>query len=104
VGVDLKHDWCGAIVAFAGGALAAIGGIAVCLRPDFRLRRAMGGLGAMLTLSAEWLLVGGRSTTQRASGHPLLLARPGPGLFVVAVALLLTALLFYSTRRYDNAH
>jgi hypothetical protein len=91
-------------VMFAGGALAIAGGLAILVRPDPRLRLAIGGLGVGLTLFAGWVLWGLRSTTHRLERHPFLLARPGPGLFVVlAGALLVAALLPHSTRRFKNA-
>lgn len=91
-------------VMFAGGALAIAGGVAILVRPDPRLRLAIGGLGVGLTLFAGWVLWGLRSTTHGLERHPFLLARPGPGLFVVlAGALLVAALLPHSTRRFKNA-
>lgn len=92
-------------VMFAGGVLAVAGGLAMLVRPDPRLRFGIGGLGVALTFFAAWVLWGLRSTTHGLEGHPFLLARPGPGLFVVlAGALLVAALLPHSTRRYNNAH
>jgi hypothetical protein len=91
-------------VMFAGGALAIAGGVAILVRPDPRLRLAIGGLGVGLTLFAGWVLWGLRSTTHGLERHPFLLARPGPGLFVVvAGALLVAALVPHSTRRFKNA-
>jgi hypothetical protein len=90
---------------FAGGALAVAGGVAILVRPDPRLRLAIGSLGLALTIFAAWVLWGLRSTTHGLARHPLLLARPGPGLFVVlAGALLVAALLSPLPWRYDNAH
>jgi len=89
---------------FAGGALAVAACLAILVRPDPRLRLAIGVLGLALTLFAAWVLWGLRSTTHGLERHPFLLARPGPGLFVVlAGALLMAALLPYSTRRFKNA-
>ena len=90
---------------FAGGALAVAGGVAILVRPDPRLRLAIGGLGVALSVFAAWVLWGLRATTHGLDRHPFLLARPGPGLFVVLVgALLVAALLPSSPWRYDNAH
>jgi hypothetical protein len=90
---------------FAGGTLAVAGGVAILVRPDSRLRLAIGGLGVALTVFTVWVLWGLRSTTRGLERHPFLLARPGPGLFVVlAGALLVAALLSPSPWRYDNAH
>jgi hypothetical protein len=87
-------------VAFAGGALSVGGGLLILVRPDRRLRAAIGGLGAVLTLFACWVLLGLRDTTRELGRHPLLLARPGPGLFVVLTgALVVAALLLPSGRR-----
>lgn len=90
-------------LAFAGGALSIIGGVAMLSHPVRRLRLAIGGLGAALTLFAVWVLLGLRATTQHLDQHPFLLPRPEPGLFVViAGALVVAALLLPSRRRYEN--
>jgi hypothetical protein len=67
---------------FAGGALAVAGGVALAHRSEWWLRAAVGALGVLLALFNVWLVVGLRSTTQGLASHPMLLARPGPGLFV----------------------
>ncbi|HEX8942544.1 MAG TPA: hypothetical protein VF785_05350 [Gemmatimonadaceae bacterium] len=87
-------------LAFAGGVLAIAGGVAIARRPDRRLRAGLGGLGVMLTLFAGWILYGLRSTTRALGQHPFLIARPGPGLYVVfAGALVVAALLVPYKRR-----
>jgi hypothetical protein len=92
-------------VMFAGGVLAVVGGVAILVRPDPRVRFAIGGLGVILALFAAWVLWGLRSTTHTLERHPLLLARQGPGLFVVlAGAFLVAALVSPSKWRYDNDH
>lgn len=91
-------------LAFAGGALSIIGGVAMLKRPDRRLRLAIGGLGVALTLFAAWVLLGLRATTHHLDQHPFLLPRPESGLLVViAGALVVAALLLPSRRRYENA-
>jgi len=91
-------------LAFAGGTLAALGGVVMLTRDDAWLRRAIGGLGATLTVFATWVLMGLRSTTRHLEQHPFLLPRPEPGLFVViAGALVVAALLLPSRRRLENA-
>lgn len=87
-------------IAFAAGALSALGGVAILMRPDPRLRLAIGAVGAALTLFAAWVLLGLRATTRHLDQHAFLLPRAGPGLFVVlAGALVVTALLLPSRRR-----
>src|SRR5262245_21313699 len=76
---------------FAGGALALAGGVAILVRSNPWLRPGVGGLGLLLALFTSWLLLGLRSTTRRLGGHPLLIARPGPGLFVALVGALVIA-------------
>lgn len=90
-------------LAFVGGVASVGGGLAILVRPDQRLRLVIGGLGAVLTLFACWALIGLRATTHELGQHPLLLARPGPGLFVVLTgALILAALLLPSRRRMQE--
>jgi hypothetical protein len=90
-------------IAFVGGVLAAIGGVGILARPNPRLRLAVGGLGAALTLFSIWVLLGLRATTQHLDQHPFLLPRPEPGLFVVlAGAVILAALLWPSRQRSDE--
>jgi len=91
-------------LAFAGGALSAVGGVVILPRPDPRLRLAIGTLGVALTLFSAWVLLGLRATTRHLDQHPFLLPRPEPGLFVVLVgAVVVAALLLPSGRRYKNA-
>lgn len=87
----------------AGGAVSAIGGIALLIRPDPRLRVAIGVWGAALALFATWVLLGLRTTTRQLDRHVLLLPRPGSGLFVVlAGALVVTALLLPSRQSHST--
>jgi hypothetical protein len=78
-----------------GAALAVAGGVAMGLRSEWWIRPAVGALGVLLALFTLWLVFGLRSTTERlAGGQPMLLVRPGPGLFVaLAGALIVSATL-----------
>lgn len=78
-------------VLFAGGALAVLGGAAMLVRRDRWLPRVVGGVGIVQTLFVLWLLFGLRSTTRELGAHAMLLARPGPGLFVALVGAILVA-------------
>ena len=83
-----------------GGVFAFCAGIAMLVRPRHRLRPAVGVLGVALTAFAWWVLVGLRDTTRALEHHPMMLARPGPGLFVAfAGAVLVTSLIV--PLRYD---
>lgn len=77
-----------------GGVSAIACGFAMIVRPRQRLRPAVGALGFVLTAFASWVLYGLRATIRALGHHPLLLARPGAGLFVaLAGALLITVLI-----------
>lgn len=79
---------------FGGGALAVAGGAAMCVRGEPWLRTAVGTLGVLLAVFIGWLLVGLRATSHALAGQPMLIARPGPGLFVaLAGALVVCAVL-----------
>ena len=81
----------------AGGVLVGLGGALMYTR-SFRFTRPLvGGLGLVLVGFAVWILIGLRATTRQLGDHPMLVARPGPGLFValagavVAAAVLIPA-------------
>jgi len=76
---------------FGGGVLAVAGGVAILVRSDWWLRPSVGALGLLLALFTGWLLLGLRSTTRELGGHPMLIARPGPGLFVALIGALVVA-------------
>jgi len=85
---------------FGGGVLAVAGGVAIIVRSDFWLRSSVGALGLVLALFTGWLLLGLRSTTRELGGHPMLIARPGPGLFVALIgALVVVGTLVPAPRR-----
>ena len=84
---------------FAGGALAVLGGLAILARPGRRLRFSVGGLGLALTAFACWVLLGLLTTTRELGHHPMLLARPGPGVFVVLAGALVVAALVVPNRQ-----
>jgi hypothetical protein len=82
----------------AGGALSVLGGAAMLARPHHWLRLGIGGVG--LAVFAAWILVGLSAKVRELGHHPLLLARPGPGVFVViAGATALAAVLLPVRRR-----
>lgn len=84
---------------FASGALAVLSGAAMLQRRDRWLLPATAALGVIQTIFIVWLLVGLRSTLRQLDMHAMLLARPGPGLFVALVgALLLCASARHSQR------
>jgi hypothetical protein len=84
---------------FAGGALAVVAGVVIVIGSIRWLRPGVGALGLLLALFTSWLLLGLRSTTRELSGHPLLVARAGPGLFVALVGALAIAGLLVPGRR-----
>lgn len=78
-------------ILLASGALAVFFGAAM-LRRNYRwLPLATAALGALQTLFILWLLVGLRSTLRGLGMHAMLLARPGPGLFVALGGAMLVA-------------
>ena len=79
-------------ILFASGALAVLSGAAMLRRSYRWLQPATLCLGVSQTLFILWLLAGLRSTTRDLAMHAMLLARPGPGLFVaLAGAILISA-------------
>jgi len=86
-------------ILFASGALAVLSGTAMLQRRHRWLVPAIAVLGVMQTVFIVWLFVGLRSTLRELGMHAMLLARPGPGLFVAfAGALLLCASGSYTRR------
>lgn len=87
-------------IVFAGGILAITSAVATRLTSPATLRPMVGALGVALAIFVCWLLAGLRSTTQALGMHAMLIARPGPGLFVaLAGSLLLTSVLLPGARR-----
>jgi hypothetical protein len=85
---------------FIGGGLAVAGGGLSLVRANRWLRPGIGALGLLLALFACWLLIGLRSITHELGRDPMLIARPGPGLWVVlAGAIIVTGLLVPELRR-----
>ena len=77
-----------------GGIAGIIAGFVMVARPRRRLRTAIGALGVALAAFASWIVIGLRTTLGTLGHHPLLLARPGYGLFVaLAGALVLSSLI-----------
>jgi hypothetical protein len=87
-------------LAFAGGVVAALGGLTMLARAERFIRPLVACIGVALALFAAWILIGLRATTQQLHEHPMIVARPGPGLFVVLTgALMVAALALPSTWR-----
>jgi hypothetical protein len=79
-------------ILFASGALAVLSGTAMLHRRSAWLFAGTGVLGVLQTLFVVWLLLGLHSTLGELGTHAMLLARPGPGLFVaLAGAMLVSA-------------
>lgn len=79
-------------ILFASGALALLSGAAMVRGSHRWLQPATFALGVSQTLFILWLLAGLRSTMRALGTHGVLLARPGPGLFVaLAGAVLISA-------------
>jgi hypothetical protein len=76
---------------FAGGVMAVAGGAAMGIGSRELLRHAVGTVGIAVACISLWSLLGLRTTIRELGTHPLLLARAGPGLFVVLTGALLVA-------------
>lgn len=85
------------------GVLATIGGVAMITRRDRWLRITVAGFGVMLMLFVGWLLVGLRATTGGLQHQAMLMARPGPGLFVALAGAILIASNGFPLRRQRMA-
>ena len=77
----------------AGGVAGIATGIVMIARPRRFLRRAIGVLGVALAAFASWVLIGLHETIRTLAHHPLMLARPGFGLYVALAGALAMALL-----------
>ena len=77
---------------FASGALAVLSGTAMLQHRHRWLPATIAGLGVIQTLFVVWLLIGLRSTLRQLGMHAMLLARPGPGLFVALAGALLVCI------------
>lgn len=83
----------------AGAAVAALLALLAMLRPRRALHLAIAALGAMLAGFSAWLLYGLLAMVHREASNPMLIARSGPGLFVVvAGAMLIAAAPLYTAR------
>lgn len=84
-------------ILFASGALVVLFGTTMLLRRSPWISLAIGALGVAQTLFVVWLFIGLRTTLQALGMHAMLLARPGPGLFVaLAGAMLVSAIMLLS--------
>ena len=90
-------------VLFASGALAVLAGAAMLRRNDSWMKFGTGLLGVLQTLFVLWLLMGLRLTIRNLGMHAMLLARPGPGLFVSLVGAMLISTSMLAFRR-DPPH
>ena len=87
-------------VLLVGGLSAIVGGLAMLARPRRRFRPLLGALGIGLAAFAIWVIVGLRATLRGLAHHPLLLARPGSGLYVALAGALLMTVLFVPLPRH----
>ena len=76
---------------FASGVVAVLLGTAMLRRHSAWLLAGTAALGISQTLFIVWLLCGLRSTLRGLGMHAMLLARPGPGLFVALAGALLVS-------------
>ena len=86
---------------FAGGIAAALCALVMLARPLPALGLLTAALGATLMGFSAWLLVGVMTLARREASNPMVLAHPGPGLFVVAGGALVIALAPLLTARRD---
>jgi hypothetical protein len=89
--------WYGRIV-LIGGAASIVGALAILHARGRWLRASLGVVGVALTALVAWSLVGLGATMRQLRQHPLLLARPGPGLFVALCGGLLVAVLLFPAK------
>ncbi|CAN5844828.1 hypothetical protein BH23GEM8_BH23GEM8_05720 [soil metagenome] len=84
----------------AGGAIAAMLGLAYAWVGGRHLRRILGGVGAALSAFSGWLMIGLLELVTQMQASPMMVARLGPGLFLcVGGALLLTAAALVTTEK-----
>ena len=89
-------------ILFASGAIAVLSGTAMLQRRHPWMRLATAVLGVMQAVFIVWLLVGLRSTLRELGMHAMLLARPGPGLFVALAGAMLVAMSARYPRRTNT--
>jgi hypothetical protein len=86
-------------VLFACGIVLVAAGIALAVRPDRWIRIAAGALGMSCAVFAVYLLVRMHMAVAHVAAHdPMMLARRGPGLFLVVAGGLVAALAFPGPR------
>jgi uncharacterized protein YjeT (DUF2065 family) len=82
---------------FACGIVLLLAGLVLALRPDRRIRMAIGAIGTATAVYAAYLIVRMQMAVQHISSHdPMLFPKRGPGLFVVAAGALVVALTLLS--------
>ena len=84
-----------------GGIAAALCALVMLARPLPALGLLTAALGATLMGFSAWLLFGVITLARREASNPMVLAHPGPGLFVVAAGALVIALAPLLTARRD---
>jgi hypothetical protein len=89
---------------FAGGAACITGAVAILFTAGRWLRPTLGVLGVVLAALATWDLIGLRATIRQLAHHPLLLPKPGPGLFVALGGAIIVAALLVPARRAHRRH
>lgn len=83
----------------AAAAAAAVLAVLALVRPRRVLQLVIATLGAMLVGFSAWLLYGLLAMVHREASNPMLIARSGPGLFVVlAGAMLIAAVPLYAAQ------
>ena len=75
----------------AGAAAAAILAVLGVMRPRRAMHLVTAALGAMLAGFSAWLLYGLLAMVHREASNPMLVARTGPGLFLVLAGAMLIA-------------
>ena len=90
-------------IVFIGGAVSIGGAVAILGDRRRWIRLSIGAVGVALALLAAWDLVGLRATMRQLGGHPLLLARPGPGLFVALCGALVVAVLLFRASHLEES-
>lgn len=86
------RGWHGQVL-FACGIALLVAGIVLAIRPDRRVRIAVGALGAACAVYASYLVVRLQMAVAHIAAHdPMMLAKRGPGLFLVVAGGLIAAM------------
>lgn len=77
---------------FACGIVLALAGVVLALRPDRRIRIAIGTIGVVCAVYAAYIMIRIQMAVQHISSHdPMMFPKRGPGVFVIAVGGLIAA-------------